>query len=109
MTNRMRQTMSMQAAMFRAAYTDSALMSAPPQRSANDLMHRATVCIWVESPAEEAEFAAWEEQWKSDLAFVSHDYGCGCCVHLYDILGSEESITALPKKLRIVSAWTNEI
>jgi hypothetical protein len=37
---------------------------------------------------------------------VSHDYGCGCCIHLFDLEGPKEAIDALPTELLTVSEWT---
>ena len=68
--------------------------------------HRATVCLWADSVEEKVEFTAWLSAWRKKMSFVSHDYGCGCCIHLFDVEGPAEAIDALPKELLTVSAWT---
>ena len=69
-------------------------------------MHRATVCLLADSLEEKVEFTAWLTAWKKKMTFVSHDYGCGCCIHLFDVEGPQEAIAALPKDLLTISAWT---
>ena len=69
-------------------------------------MHRATVCLWADSIEEKVEFTAWQTAWKRKMTFVSRDYGCGCCIHLFDLEGPKEAIDALPPELLAVSAWT---
>ena len=77
-----------------------------PNTCAAPSMHRATVCLWSDSIEEKVEFTAWLTAWKKKMAFVSHDYGCGCCIHLFDLEGPREAIDALPKELLAVSQWT---
>jgi hypothetical protein len=67
---------------------------------------RATVCLWSESIEEKVEFTTWLNVWKKKLSFVSPDYGCGCCIHLFDLEGPAEAIDALPEQLLTVSDWT---
>jgi hypothetical protein len=78
-----------------------------PQRSAaSGTVRRATICLWAESIEEKVDFTAWMSAWKKQMTFVSHDYGCGCCIHLFDVEGPKEAIDALPPELRTVSEWT---
>lgn len=70
------------------------------------VMHRATVCLLADSLEEKVEFTTWLTAWKKKMTFVSQDYGCGCCIHLFDLEGPKEAIAALPKDLLTVSAWT---
>lgn len=63
-------------------------------------MTRASICISSDSPAEEVAFEEWLEQWVEKLTFVSGNYGCGCCVQLYDVEGPQEAIDTIPKKIR---------
>jgi hypothetical protein len=70
------------------------------------VMRRATVCLWTEAIEEKVEFTAWQTAWKRKMTFVSHDYGCGCCIHLFDLEGTQEAIDALPRELLAGSAWT---
>ena len=67
---------------------------------------RATICLWSDSLEEKVEFTTWLTNWKKKLAYVSHDYGCGCCVHLFDVEGPREAIEALPREVLACSAWT---
>jgi hypothetical protein len=69
---------------------------------------RASVCICTDAPEEDAAFDAWLEQWKEKMAFISDDYGCGCCVHLFDVEGPSEAIAALPKKIRATTDWSEK-
>lgn len=69
-------------------------------------MHRATVCLWSESIEEKVEFTTWLTAWKRKMSYVSPDYGCGCCIHLFDLAGPKEAIDALPDELLTVSDWT---
>jgi hypothetical protein len=94
--------------MFGASYDDSVRPSVRLRPSGVDLLHRATVSYWAAADTEAAAFADWREQWKSEVAFVSHDYGCGCCIHLFDILGSKEAVAHIPKRLHTISAWTHD-
>ena len=68
--------------------------------------HRATVCLWSDSLEEKVEFTTWLNAWKKKLAYLSHDYGCGCCIHLFDVEGPPEAIEALPQEVLAYSAWT---
>jgi hypothetical protein len=69
-------------------------------------MSRASICIASDSPEEADSFEAWTAQWKKKMTFFSDDYGCGCCVHLFDVEGPAEGIEAIPEKLRTTSEWT---
>ena len=70
------------------------------------VMERATVCFCADSIEEKVEFNAWQIAWQRKMTFVSHDYGCGCCIHLFDLEGPKEAVDAIPPNLRTVSAWT---
>ena len=76
------------------------------QFSPADDCHRATVCLWSASLEEKVDFTLWLNVWKKKMTFVSADYGCGCCIHLFDLEGPKEAIDALPPQLLTVSAWT---
>ena len=67
---------------------------------------RATVCLRADSIEEKVEFTAWQTTWKKRMTFVSHDYGCGCCIHIFDLEGPPEAIDALPPELLVLSDWT---
>jgi hypothetical protein len=72
------------------------------------MTHRASICISADAPEEEVAFETWLERWKEKMTFISDDYGCGCCVHLYDVEGPKEGIDALPEKIRSTSDWTEK-
>ena len=67
-------------------------------------MHRASICIASDSPEEEVAFETWAEQWREKMTFFSDDYGCGCCVHLFDVEGPKEGIDLIPEQLRTTSS-----
>ena len=69
---------------------------------------RASVCVSSDSPEEEVAFAAWLERWKEKMSFISEDYGCGCCVHQFDLEGPSEAVAALPEKIRAMTDWSEK-
>lgn len=69
-------------------------------------MQRASLSISEDSESEKSDFEAWSTRWKDKMTIFSDDYGCGCCVHLYDVEGPEEAIEAIPQALRTTSEWT---
>ena len=71
-------------------------------------MSRATVIIAVDSPDEEDSYVAWLEKWKEKLPYVSENYGCGCCVLMFDIEAPDEALAELPAAIRGESDWTCE-
>lgn len=71
-------------------------------------MHRATICLWSDSLEEKVEYTAWLTTWKKKMTLVSPDYGCGCCIHLFDVEGPKEAIAAIPRELLTISAWTED-
>ena len=77
-----------------------------PRASTATERHRATVCLWSESIEEKVEFTTWLNVWKKKMTLVSPDYGCGCCIHLFDLEGPKEAIDAIPESLLTVSEWT---
>ena len=40
------------------------------------------------------------------MTVFSDDYGCGCCVSLYDIEGPDEAIDSLPYEIVAMSEWS---
>jgi len=69
---------------------------------------RGSVCISADSDEGSAAFESWLERWKEKMTFVSGDYGCGCCVHQFDLEGPKEAIGAIPEKIRCQSEWTEK-
>jgi hypothetical protein len=84
------------------------LVELTPTPGTASAMHRATVCLWSDSIEEKVEFTAWQTAWKRKMKYVSQDYGCGCCIHLFDLEGPKEAIAAIPQDLLTVSAWTED-
>lgn len=79
----------------------------PTWISCTALKYRATVSLWSDSIEEKVDFTRWLNVWRKKMTFISRDYGCGCCTHLFDLEGPKAAIDALPEELRIVSAWTS--
>jgi hypothetical protein len=72
------------------------------------LSHRATVCFWSGSIEEKVDFTTWLTAWRKQITYLSHDYGCGCGIHLFDLEGPWDAIAALPQALLTISTWTEE-
>lgn len=70
-------------------------------------MPRATIIISADVPEEREAGDQWFNTWGAYLTFVSENSGCGCCVDIYDVEGSEEAIDALPPGLSARSDWTH--
>lgn len=60
-------------------------------------MAKATIVIAVENPDEVQAVTAWFGRWKSRFKVVSEDYGCGCCVNIWDVEGPAEAFGELPE------------
>ncbi len=68
-------------------------------------MPRATICVRTDDPAEVTAVENWLAQWKDQLSYLSDNYGCGCCVELYDVEGPTEAIGSLPPEVVCESDW----
>jgi len=68
-------------------------------------MPRATIIITADHPTEVAACDAWFERWNSSLTRKSDNYGCGCCVDIYDVEGSQNAIDSIPEASRSSSVW----
>jgi len=68
-------------------------------------MKRATISTDRDEPETLAVFEAWMQKWRPRLTRISQNYGCGCCVDLYDVEGPDEAIDAIPEELRTTSEW----
>jgi hypothetical protein len=68
-------------------------------------MPRATIIIAAEDFDEVAACDAWFARWNSSLTRKSDNYGCGCCVNLYDVEGSQEAIDSIPEATSSSSVW----
>jgi hypothetical protein len=70
-------------------------------------MARATICIAVDEPAEVEAGECWLSANRDRLDFISENYGCGCCVDLYDLEAAPEIIASIPEPIRSNSDWTS--
>ena len=70
-------------------------------------MPRATIAIATDKPEEVEACDAWFERWELSLTRTSDNYGCGCCVDIYDVEGPEEAINSIPEAVRAGSAWVD--
>ena len=72
---------------------------------------RAKLSAEDDSP-ELALLTAWYREWRSQLEYVSANSGCGCCVHIFQIVGPPEAIMAVPEALLGIrdtgSSWAEE-
>jgi hypothetical protein len=68
-------------------------------------MKRATITTNRDEPGSVAACEAWMQRWKPQLIRISENYGCGCCVDIYDVEGADEAIDAIPEELRTSSEW----
>jgi hypothetical protein len=84
----------------------NSLVSTSATSDSRLVLHRGTACLLADSIEENLEFTRWLNTWRRRLPFVSEDYGCGCCVHLFDFEAPKAAIEALPQELLIVSSWT---
>jgi hypothetical protein len=69
-------------------------------------MPKATIIVTVDELSEVASIEAWFARWKDRLAFISDNQGCGCCVDIWDIEGSQEAINELPVQCNASSEWS---
>jgi hypothetical protein len=67
---------------------------------------RATICVDVNRDDECAAAEAWLDRWRTQLAVVSENEGCGCCVNIWNVDGPAEAILEIPEALRADSEWT---
>ena len=70
-------------------------------------MPRATICIEVEDDAQVELGERWLAMNRDALDFLSDDYGCGCCVNLFDLEASAELLASIPDEIRGGSAWAS--
>ena len=70
-------------------------------------MARATICIAVDEPAEVEAGERWFSENRDRLDFISENYGCGCCVDLYDLEAAPEVVVSIPEAIRSSSDWTS--
>jgi hypothetical protein len=68
-------------------------------------MPRATITISVDDAEEIAAAQAWFAQWSASVTRKSDNYGCGCCLDMYDLEASQEAVEAIPYALTTTSEW----
>ncbi len=68
-------------------------------------MPRATLIIDEDKAEQLAAFDTWLERWESSLDRKSENYGCGCCVHIFDVEGPQDAIDAIPESIHAESEW----
>jgi hypothetical protein len=69
-------------------------------------MTRATLIVDVDRPEEVAAAEAWFARWQSRLAHCSDNFGCGCCVDIWQVDAPREAIDQLPPAALAGNEWT---
>lgn len=67
---------------------------------------KATIMCEIDNPDDEILALDWIEENKNKLSYISDNYGCGCCVLMWDIEGDESVIATLPSHIACGSDWT---
>jgi hypothetical protein len=70
--------------------------------AAND--RRGTICVIVDHRDEVEALEAWLTKWRDQLAYISPNEGCGCCVDIYRVEGPAEAISEIPRDL-VSEGW----
>ena len=55
-------------------------------------MAQLEIILAADAPKEMQAFELWIEQWRSQLSHISPNRGCGCCVDIFEVEGTEESL-----------------
>ncbi len=69
-------------------------------------LKRATIIAAVGVEEEVAAAEAWFSRWGAQLTYCSEDYGCGCCVAMWDVEGPAEAIAELSSLISAASEWS---
>lgn len=67
---------------------------------------RESICVKADDPTSVQAAKDWLARNRERLDYLSENYGCGCCVDLYDLEGAEEVLSTIPDDLRCSSEWT---
>lgn len=70
-------------------------------------MPRATIVVAVDDPEEFASVEAWFTRWRPVLTHCSDNFGCGCCVDIWEVEATPEAIADLPPRAYAGDEWTN--
>jgi hypothetical protein len=68
---------------------------------------RATICVEARRPEQEALVNGWFERWADQIASVSDNRGCGCCVDIWEVDAPAEAISELPGEMLAQSEWSD--
>lgn len=68
-------------------------------------MAHATIIVDITRPAELAMSEEWFAKWAPSLTYQSADQGCGCCVNIWDVEGTDEAVADLPSNIKADNAW----
>jgi hypothetical protein len=71
-------------------------------------MPRATIIVEVTRPEDVAACEDWFAKWTQSLTYQSENTGCGCCVNIWDVEGSDEAIAAIPSGIQGHSSWVDD-
>lgn len=68
-------------------------------------MPRETIIVDVTHPEEVTASENWFVKWTPNFTFRSENQGCGCCINIWDVEGTDEAVTALPSSITGDSDW----
>ncbi len=69
-------------------------------------MPKFTIYANVEEAPEHSPVEAWLVKWEHHIAYLSANLGCGCCIDIYNVDGSEEVIAELPEEVVVRKDWS---
>jgi hypothetical protein len=72
-------------------------------------MARVTICFDATDEVAAAAYRAWLAVSRPDLTSVSDDEGCGCCVHVFEVVGTPEAMAAIPASIRSESSQAGRL
>jgi hypothetical protein len=70
-------------------------------------MARATIIASADCQGEFESAQRWFREWWEALAVATENYGCQCCLHIWDVEGPQEAVDDIPHTLRSCSAWAD--
>ena len=69
-------------------------------------MPEFTICAVSDNPGERALLEAWILRWRETLESLSENQGCGCCVDIYQVQGSEQAMNEVPAEMLAARSTT---